>query len=129
MPSGRQVTIYENFVAAGGTAHNKKKQGEEEKASVLKNAMILPCPLSPGAEVRLLDLSKDGFEFQLLDDCFAHYKPPTCKCGGPSCAAPMEEPERRLPVHQVGAYNICIAKSVPDLRHIDASTFIVPTNI
>lgn len=133
-PSGRQITIYENFVGVGGAAHKKKaallgeKQGEE-KALVLKNAMILPCPLKPGNEVRLLDLSKDGFEFQLLDQCFAKHKRSTSNCGGPSCAAAMEEHDRRLPVHQVGAYNISIAKSIPDLRRIDATTFIVPTNI
>jgi len=73
--SGRQLTVYENFVGVEGStrtakARKKVKNLEDKHNEERKNAMILPCPLKEGDKVDLIDLSGIRDLFQRLSNCY-----------------------------------------------------------
>ena len=128
--AGRQVTIYENYVGVSGRGKKAKElEAKQEKERASKNAMILPCPLSSGAQVQLLDLSKDGFKFDDLHACFPVYQEPPKDNASRSRHAAEKHKEAKLQVHQVGAYQMSIAPTLADLSRIDPAVFIVAPNI
>jgi hypothetical protein len=122
------VTIYENFV--GVTGRGAKAEGlaaKQEKELHSRNAMILPCPLKAGSTVQLLDLSKDAFRFDSLQACFPVFvEQEREKSRGRSA---LHGHAKKLEVHQVGAYQMSVALSLPDLARIDPSVFVVAPNI
>lgn len=81
---------------------------ETKLQTLYKNAMVLPVPVhSPDAHVELIDLSGNKDLFERLQWYFIS---PPC-FGGPGGA-----PE----IFQVGSFEATIARSVDDLRRIDA---------
>jgi len=128
--SGRQLTVYENYVDASGGSTKKEK---EKVANIRKdarkqlenaNAMILPVPFVVGSAVILLDFSKDAFSFDLLDSCFAKFAPPVSRGLFGS-----KGESKSLEVHSIGAYNMSVATNLGDLDRIDRSVFSVASNV
>ena len=71
--------------------------------------MILPCPLRAGAQVELLDLSKDRFKFASLHACFPTLREPVSLSRGEQRKAASASSESRLAVRDVGAYKMSVA--------------------
>eukprot|EP01128_Nolandella_sp_AFSM9_P006387 TRINITY_DN3269_c0_g1_i1.p1 TRINITY_DN3269_c0_g1~~TRINITY_DN3269_c0_g1_i1.p1 ORF type:complete len:288 (-),score=23.86 TRINITY_DN3269_c0_g1_i1:160-1023(-) len=126
---GRQATVYENAVSVVGTTRRQsqaaKKAALEKKVKEDRNnanAMILPCPLSPGHDVIPLDFSKDSFSFAQLEKAFP--QPRRTKARARKGRRDRSGGEK-LKVVQVGAYSVSIAKSLLDLTLIDSDVFKV----
>src|SRR6185437_4021135 len=109
--------------------------------------------LKAGADVKLLDLSKDGFGFS----CFLSLATPFPPSPSQSSLIPprfafssfdrcfpvlVERQEEKakslslnraahgkLEVHEVGAYKISVAPTLADLRRIDRDVFVIAPNI
>jgi len=134
---GRQVTVYQNSVGVRGGEDGDEQDEKEIKALKDKqekefgNAMVLPCPLKAGQKVQLLDLSKDGFSFDRVEEFFPK-RPP-----GSSSDEDLNDDEEGekgngrsfLAVAEVGSYFISIAENLADLRRIDPKVFKVSTSL
>jgi len=131
---GRQITVYEHKVGVIGGGRGRKED-EEKKDKIKKeqekakygNAMILPCPLKAGSKVQLLDLSKDSFSFERVENYFP--KEPVPQSRGVRLHKPVTTDNSKLAVHEVGAYFVSIAENLGDLKRIDPAVFTVSENI
>jgi len=131
--NGRQVTVYENSVGVeGGSGRDAAKIQEikeKQEHAKYENAMLLPCPLKEGAEVALLDLSKDSFKFARLFKFFPREVVDEEKKKSRKSDKDKEAKSAHLVVHEVGAYFVSVAKNVGDLKLIDPSVFKVSSTI
>jgi hypothetical protein len=115
---GRQLTVYQNEVALP----RRNTDGVNE----VPQAMILPCPLSAGHDVELVDLSS-------VEDLFTH-----CEKAFPFVVSRIATESRKkisastqsyIAVQQVGGYSVSIAPTLADLRRIDPSVFKLADNV
>lgn len=110
LPSGRQLTVYENSVESEG-----------------KNAMVLPVPQGP---VQLVDTSTvypDVFK-----DCEALF--PNRSKGGFGAASYSfgafgAEERKPLPVERIGGYDVSVVPTLEDFARLSKEHFTVPDNI
>jgi len=131
---GRQVTLYQNKVGVVGGGRGTKAEDEKKKADIVaqqekakyENAMILPCPLKTGHKVQLLDLSKDNFSFERVENFFP--KKPATRSRG-VLAGIDKSHQSHLEVVEIGEYFVSIAENFGDLKRIDPSVFKVSDNI
>lgn len=122
--TGRQLTIYQNSITGDQEADSDKKPKHD-----FSDAMILPYPIAGnhGEPVVLIDLSGDDRD--ILDDLAYFFDrlingPPALRLGG-STTNKLE----LLPVKELGAYNVSIARSIEDLHRIDKRVFKINPSI
>lgn len=115
---GRQLTVYQNEVALP----SRNRDGVDR----VPQAMILPCPLSDGQKVELVDLSSLEHLFKHCSSAFPFVVTINNSRGLVLKSTALAS---SLAVHQVGSYSVSIAPTLADLRRVDPSVFKLADNV
>jgi len=130
---GRQVTVYENVLDVKGGSRGKDQKKieaikEKQEKQKYENAMILPCPLKRGQEIKVLDFSSDAFKFDRLFKYFPREVVINLQMEK-IAASRGRNAQKALEVVEVGAYFVSLATELDDLDRIDPNVFKVSSNI